>query len=243
MILTAHQPLYLPWLGFFHKAILADKICILDDVQFSDGDFINRNRIRGANGPQWLTVPIEKRNHLQKTIKEIKIVDDGWQRRHLAALRHAYARAPFFQDHVGELESLLLQKKWDFLLDLNLSFLEYAFRQLDITTQMVLSSSLAISERKSDLILSICQKLGAKSYISGENGLDYLNLSTFSASGVNVLVQNYRSPRYNQLGDEFISNLSFLDVLFNMGSRSREIIMTGNAKSISEMPQYKRKDE
>lgn len=243
MILTAHQPLYLPWLGFFHKVILADMICILDDVQFSDGDFINRNRIKGANGPQWLTIPIEKKNHLKKTIREIRIVDDGWQKRHVATLRHAYARAPFFNDYVDEIESLLLQRKWEYLIDLDLAFLDFAFRHLDISTQMVLSSSLAISERKSDLVLKMCQKLGASSYISGENGLDYLDLPSFSASRIRVAVQKYISPTYSHVGEDSIASLSFLDLLFNMGPHSRDVLMSGNAKSISEMTEVGMRDK
>lgn len=232
MIVTAHQPLYLPWLGFFHKAASADKICILDDVQFSDGDFINRNRIKGLAGPQWLTVPIAKKGHGQRLIKDIVVIHDGWQRRHVAALRHAYARAPFFHDYIAEIEGLILRKEWVFLFDLDIAFLELAFSILEIQTQIILSSSLKIEEKKSELILNMCQKLGADVYISGENGLDYLDVPKFHMHHINVKIQNYVSPKYQQSGASFVPNLSFIDLLFNAGPQSKEILMSGNSESI-----------
>ena len=94
MILTAHQPLYMPWLGFFHKAILADAICILDDVQFADGDYINRNKIKSIHGSKWLTVPVNKKNHLNRKISEIEIINGEWQNRHLSLLKQSYSKAP-----------------------------------------------------------------------------------------------------------------------------------------------------
>ena len=64
MLISAHQPAFMPWLGYLHKIAVCEKFVILDDVQFEKNSFINRNYIMGHNGPILLTVPIKLKNHL-----------------------------------------------------------------------------------------------------------------------------------------------------------------------------------
>lgn len=45
MIITAHQPAYLPWLGYFDKILKSDIYVFMDIVQYEDRSFINRNKI------------------------------------------------------------------------------------------------------------------------------------------------------------------------------------------------------
>jgi hypothetical protein len=54
MILTAHQPSYLPWLGLIHKIALADRFVSFDQVQYVPKDWISRNQILTAQGPIYL---------------------------------------------------------------------------------------------------------------------------------------------------------------------------------------------
>ena len=61
MLVAIHQPEHMPWLGFFEKFLRADVFVVLDDVQFSKGDFQNRNRVKGREGALWLTVPVAHR--------------------------------------------------------------------------------------------------------------------------------------------------------------------------------------
>ena len=63
MILTAHQPVYLPWLGLFHKIALSDAFVWFDDVQYQKRDWNNRNKIKTNSGPAWLTVPVHNKDH------------------------------------------------------------------------------------------------------------------------------------------------------------------------------------
>lgn len=236
MILTAHQPLYMPWLGFFHKAILADTICILDDVQFADGDYINRNRIKTVDGSKWITVPVNKKNHLKRQIRQIEIVQDNWQNRHLSLLRQAYSQTPFFSTYFDPLKELIAGASYEYLINLDSAILGFLFEELDIKTNIVMSSNLKLDGKKSDLILSMCQELGADVYISGQNGLDYLNVRDFSSIGTQVVVQNYEHPTYPQYHGEFIPYLSVIDLLFNSGPKSRDIIMGGNAQVWNKLP-------
>ena len=66
MKLTAHQPVYLPWLGLFHKINLCDYFCYFDIVQYQHKDYNNRNLIKTNSGAKWLTVPVESKNHFEK---------------------------------------------------------------------------------------------------------------------------------------------------------------------------------
>jgi len=106
MRLAAHQPQYLPWLGYFDKLDRADIFVLLDTVQFKKNEWQNRNRIRTAEGWQWLTVPV--RHRFPTVIREVRIDESGaWRRKHREALRLLYARAPFRQAVLPPLETLL----------------------------------------------------------------------------------------------------------------------------------------
>ena len=83
MILTAHQPTYLPWLGLFNKIALADKFVIFDTVQFLPKEWMSRNKIKSKNGEVYLTVPVIKKSFLEKKTLEIKINNSvNWRRKH-----------------------------------------------------------------------------------------------------------------------------------------------------------------
>ena len=71
MILTAHQPTYLPWLGTFHKILLADMFCFFDISQYQKKEWDNRNKIYTHNGELMLSVPTKSQKHFDKTIGEI----------------------------------------------------------------------------------------------------------------------------------------------------------------------------
>ena len=122
------------------------------------------------------------------------------------------------------------KKTYVYLVDLDMAILEFLFKELRIETEVVLSSKLNLSGKKSDLILSICEELGAEVYISGQNGVDYLKVEDFNLANIKVAVQHYEHPTYAQIHGDFIPYLSVIDLLFNFGPKSRDIIMSGNAE-------------
>src|SRR5207245_2862485 len=93
MIVTIHQPNYLPYLGFFHKMANADVLVLYDTAQYSKQlGFHNRNRIKTPQGAQWLTVPVQ--HATLRAIRDVQIVDEPWALRHRQALDANYRRAP-----------------------------------------------------------------------------------------------------------------------------------------------------
>jgi hypothetical protein len=228
MILTAHQPVYLPWLGLFHKIAMADLFCYFDIAQYQTKDFNNRNKIKTHNGEIWLSVPVESKNHFDKCVGEIRIVQDGWQRKHFKSISMAYQKAPYLRDYIGQFEEILIAQSFETLSALNLAILRLVMRNLQISTPIVKASDYAFQGAKSELVLDMCTQLGADTYIFGAQGRDYADVDSFRARGVEPYFQSYRHPEYRQLHGEFKPNLSIVDLLFNEGPRSREIVMSGN---------------
>lgn len=213
MILTAHQPMYLPWLGLFDKIRQADTFCIFDDVPFERHGFGNRNWIKTANGPLLLTVPIHLQDHLDKPIREVQIDNSrNWQRKHLRAIEMAYAKAPRFGEVFPTL-SEIYEREWSTLAGLNEAILRRFLTLFGIDVEIVTASEQGFSGSKSALVLDMCRQLGAAEYIFGAQGRDYVDLNAFADAGVKVRFQEYDHPIYPQLHGEFIPKMSALDYL------------------------------
>ena len=228
MVLSAHQPVYLPWLGLFHKVALADTFVWFDDVQYLPKDWNNRNKIKTAAGATWLTVPVESQGHREKPIRDIRINNrEPWRRKHWRSILLNYKSAPYFDSYGGFLEDVYA-REWEYLSELN----EYMFRWflsvLGIEVTLLRASELNLEGKKSDLVLDMCQRLKADVYIFGALGRDYAETEKFARAGVQVIFQEYTHPVYPQLHGDFISHLCILDLLFNCGGESRPILMSGN---------------
>jgi len=232
MILTAHQPVYLPWLGLFHKIASADLFCYFDIVQYQRKDYNNRNKIKTSNGELWLSVPVESKNHLSKNVSKILIVQDNWAKKHLKSIELNYKKTLFFKDYFPKLQSILINESKDSLGHLNLKLLEYFMECLKIDTPIVKASDYNFEGIGSDLVLDMCVKLDADSYIFGEQGKNYADVKAFKESEVVVKFQDYIHPVYRQIGRNFLPYMSIIDLLFNEGEKSYEILMSNNMNRV-----------
>lgn len=230
MILTAHQPVYLPWLGLFHKIALADGFCYFDDVQYQNKDFNNRNKIKGPNGSFWLTVPVKGRSHYQIKVKDAEISEDGvWRRKHWRSLLECYRTATHFARYADFFEEVY-RREWRLISELNEYLLKFFLAELGIKVAYHKMSEMKFEGKKSDLVLDMCEKLGASEYIFGALGRGYADSSKFEARGIRAHFQEYQHPEYPQLFGPFEPHLSIVDLLFNCGPDSLEILMSGNVK-------------
>ncbi|HEX8920761.1 MAG TPA: WbqC family protein [Pyrinomonadaceae bacterium] len=227
MLVSIHQPEHLPWLGFFEKMQRADLFVLLDDVQFSKGDYQNRNRVKGANGPQWLSVPVVQ--HFPQKISEVAVAGNTWRSKHWKTLVSCYASAPHFETFAPMFENFY-RRSWAKLADLNVAAIELLACALGIEKKWVFASELRVGGQKSELVLNICKALGAKGYYSGRTGSAYLDREAFRQAGVEIIVQNFNHPTYEQLfmkRQGFVPNLSALDLLFNCGTQGLGLITCG----------------
>jgi len=228
MILTAHQPVYLPWLGLFHKIAMSDTFIHFDQVQYLPKDYMNRNKIKTDSGSLWLTVPVLRKGYRDLKTSEIKINNSiDWQKKHLKSISLNYKDAPFFEKYISYFEQTYNQK-WDYLTELNEYMLKWFLKQLGISVKFEKASSYDFEGIKSELVLDMAKKLNATQYIFGSLGKDYVNEKNFEDANIKTIFQDYNHPKYQQLHGEFIPHLSVLDLLFNCGPKSLEIIMSKN---------------
>lgn len=223
MIVAIHQPQYLPWLGYFDKMLKADQFCYLDTVQYKKNEWQNRNRIKTAKGWQWLTVPVTYR-YPQK-IGEVGIDPSAdWARKHLQTLHTNYRRAPFFDRYIAMIEAVL-SRRWEGIAALNLSLIECVRQILGIAHKpAICASRIPACEDPTDRLIDICQALGADTYLAGAGADGYMNVERFAQRGVRVVIQGFEHPVYRQLFNGFLSHLSIVDLIFNCGPESAEII-------------------
>ena len=231
MRLTIHQPEHLPWLGFFHKATLADTLVLLDNVQFEESYFQNRNRIREAAKTIWITVPVLTKHRRDQLIKDVPIdkTQVRWQKKYWNSVLWCYQKAPYFYDYNDPFEKLLVSTQWERLCDLNYHVIKLLFKFFRIPTKLVIASELGVplTLKGPELILEIVKKLEATVYISGISGIAGRGKETeplFHKEGIQVIYQNYYHPIYQQCHPNFIPFLSAIDLLFNHGENSLDIL-------------------
>lgn len=226
MILSANQPYFFPFPGFFYKAYLSDIFVILDNVQFPRGTtWINRNRFKNDQGSLWMTVPVKKKGLGFQKIDAVRICHDGrWPKKHLESLKNAYSRAPYFKVHIGFLEALW-STKFEKLIDLNHRAIRYLMQQLKIETKVILSSELGIRSTGDKLLIEICGKMGASRFLTQSAAEKYLDADRFADAGIRLT--QFKQPLliYPQLWGSFIPNLSALDLIFNCGPKGHDIMI------------------
>jgi len=228
MLVAIHQPHYLPWLGYLHRMARADLFVVLDHVQFERGNYQNRTQVLVNGAAHWLTVPVQQRS--QKERIDEKAIDTGsaWGLKHFETLRRAYASAGFFGMYATELRAIL-DCEWQRLVDLNDHALAFLRNAYDIRTPLVKSSELGVDGAKSELVLNICKAVGASALLVGLGGSrNYLDRAAFGEAGIGLVLQEFSHPVYQQRGgNEFTRGLSAVDLLFNHGPASRDILLGG----------------
>jgi len=225
MIVAIHQPQYLPWIPYCDKADQCDVFVYLDNVQFQKNGVQNRNQILTAQGPRYLTVPV--RASLDLTIRETPIADRVWPRKHIRTIEQEYRRAPFAAGFDATLRALL-EQEWPSLAALNIAVTEWMFERLGLRCRRVCASELAIAGAKEDLVIAICQALGATEYLSGGGARSYQTAENFAAHGLQLRYQDYQNQPYPQCTSaEFVPDLSALDLLLNTGPQAREFMLAG----------------
>jgi hypothetical protein len=226
MIVSVNQPAYLPWLGYFHRIAISDAHIVLDAVQFEKNGFTNRNKVRTHEGWCWLSVPVKTAGRFQELpISGLEIANEkAWAAKHWATLRFNYSKAPFFDQHARFFETVYA-RQWHKLSDLAREITEYLLSAFNIGTKLRLSSDMKVFGKKDELVLNLCRQLGATVYLSGQLGKNYLREELFREQGITVRYHNYQHPTYRQVYPGFEPYTAAIDLLFNTGPESREILM------------------
>ncbi|MDQ5985413.1 MAG: hypothetical protein CSYNP_01123 [Syntrophus sp. SKADARSKE-3] len=223
MIVSIHQPQYLPWLGYFDKIDRADVFVLLDNVQFKKNEWQNRNRIKTAQGPQWLTVPVQYK--FPQRIHEVEINNqERWQHRQRQAIVSNYRKAPFWT-MLDDFFEEIFSKPWPMISDLNIFVVKRLATILGISTPVYIASELSeFPEDPDERLVAITRLLGADTYLAGSGGHDYMNPVIYEEAGIQVMFQDYKHPVYSQLFGQYEPYLSVIDLIFNHGPDSLAIL-------------------
>lgn len=234
MVIGILQPGYLPWLGFFEQLYRSDVFVIYDDVQYDKNGWRNRNRVKTANGIQWLTVPVLLNFTEHPRICDVRI-DNGskWRKKHLETIRQSYARTPFFKEYFGIFEDTY-GRDWEYLIDLDIHLIQALAQAAGIPEKpMVRSSALGIEGGRVDRLIKICRHFNADTFYEGASGVNYIDPAVFLDSGITVRFQEYHHPEYKQLYGDFVPYLSLVDLLFNCGDSSLDVLIGNNKAEVA----------
>lgn len=220
MITSIHQPSYFPWLGLLDKIKKSNQYIILDNVQFSDGGFQNRNNfINNYTEQNMLSIPIEKKDYLEKTIRDIKISQKIWQKKHSKYIYFNYKKHPYF-DEVYPYIQKLFEKDYIYLIDAVTDSLEISLELLSVEVEIKKASEISTNQglKKEELLIDILRQSNSEMYLSGTGAKAYQKDEKFRSNGISVIYQEFVHPEYSQYkNNDFIQGLSCLDLAFNLG--------------------------
>ena len=211
------QSNYIPWKGYFDLIHDVDLFVFYDDVQFTKSDWRHRNRVKAANGSQWLSVPVGQRH--DRLLCEVELTSETWQRKHWQTLLMNYGKCPHFERYREYFEHVYLGTVWRNLSEMNQSLARHiSVEFLGIATEFVDSRKYQSIGNKLDRLLHLLGQTGATRYVSGPAAKGYVVPDQFSQAGIELVWKDYDGyPRYPQRFPPFEHGVSIVDLLFNVG--------------------------
>ncbi|MGE4586859.1 MAG: WbqC family protein [Mangrovibacterium sp.] len=197
---------YLPPVQYLSKFLHYKTIRLEVRENFLKQTYRNRTLIAAANGPESLVIPVAKGRDAKHTIKDQRIsYDTSWQHIHWHAIVSAYRSSPFFEILQDEFRPFY-RKRYSFLFDFNLELLRLVLNILDITPDIRLTEDF---EQVPDYCLNYREAIHPK---PGKTAAD----------------KHFVPVPYSQVFEDrlgFLPNLSVIDLLFNRGPESYEILL------------------
>lgn len=219
MKLGIMQPYFMPYLGYISLIKNTDEFILFDTVQFIRHGWIERNRILKPNGGwQYVQVPIIKENGRDTIIKDIRINNsENWKSKIIAQLQHYKKRAPYYNMVVELLEDIF-EAKYEDIVSLNKSSLERICKYLCIDRKINVFSEMSLdiepATAPDEWALNICKGIeGVDEYWNPIGGLSFFDKSKYHDAGIKIYFQEMELTPYRQLGNEFESGLSIIDVM------------------------------
>tara|TARA_B100001093_G_C26815233_1_gene1009382 strand:- start:139 stop:855 length:717 start_codon:yes stop_codon:yes gene_type:complete len=229
MKIACSQPTFLSYPGYFGLIDYVDKFVIMDSIQVSYRSWQQRALIKINKIPQYLTIPILKKQIKSKIISDVQIdISSDYIKDHLLTIKHSYSKYRFFKNYYPKIEKIY-NNNFTNLIDLNISFIHFINEVLDIDNKKIIYlSNLNIDNQftKDNLIYQICSKIKhTKEYISTEGARNYLQDNR-------ILNDNFKIKyfTYEHTGNRPIIyqnkhvHLSIIDMIFTYGKKTKEII-------------------
>lgn len=230
------QTNYIPWKGYFDFINLVDEFILLDDVQYTRRDWRNRNKIKTAQGLQWLTIPVKVKGKYNQLVHEVEIKDDSWTKTHLKSLQHNYAHAPYYAEYIDTLQDLYTTASSTSLSEVNHHFIKALCELLGIETKLSWSMDFDYDTENieaNERIVSLCKQTGATHYLSGPAAKGYIDDELFVREGIQLVYMDYSDyAEYPQLFPPFEHPVSVLDLLLNTGADANKYLKSFGTNTI-----------
>jgi hypothetical protein len=222
------QSNYIPWKGYFDIINRVDEFILFDEAQYTVRDWRNRNQIKAANGPQWLSIPVNVKGKRYQKISETTVSKPDWAAEHWKTIQHSYARAPYFKEYRSFFEDLYTRALAEtYLSKINYLFMKSINDLLGITTPLTWSSDYQLVDGKNDRLIGLCQQVKANVYLSGPSARNYLDEKLFADVNMRVEWMDYSGySEYHQLYPPFTHAVSIVDLIFNEGPNTQKFMKT-----------------
>jgi hypothetical protein len=223
LIVSIHQPNYLPWEGLINKILESDVFIVFDDIQLPRGkNYTTRTKIKTSNGSKWISVPVKNKSELIK-IKDVKINNEtNWKEEHCNKIFENYKGTKYFEKYFNQIEKTIKQD-WEYIHELNIELIKIILNYLNIKTKIVYSSEFNINSIGTKKIIELIKSAEGNEYLTGlgKGSQRYTigNEEEFEKNGISVKYSTYKETKYQQVNGDFISNLSILDMIFNIGEK------------------------
>ncbi|WP_312469040.1 WbqC family protein [Neobacillus sp.] len=215
MIVSIHQPNLFPWLGYFDKMAKSDMFIFLDNVQFTKGGFQNRVKVKGPNGPQWLTVPVKTKGRAFQMTNNVEMNhQNDWKKKHLSTIESLYSGAINFDSLFNRIKELYKEEN-ALLVDFTTKGIQVIQSMLDLKVNTLNASLLNIEGNSSRLLVNLVKEVGGTVYLSGPSGKKYLDETMFKAENIKIEYHEFQEVIYPQKYNDFMPGLTSLDYLFN----------------------------
>jgi len=228
------QPTFLPWLGFFDLIDQSDNFVLLDSVQFEKQSWQQRNRARGAEKLEWMTVPVFIKGRFGQSIQDVEIRTDQFPEKIVKSIDQHYGKCRYYSEYRKNFIDILTRSKTHrSLATLNAELINWLIGELGINVNLYFSSRLKTEGTRSGRLVSILERLNGKMYLSPRGSYEYImeDRQIFKKAGIDVCFQNYSHPVYEQRYKPFVPGASIIDLLFNEGPASLDIIRSGRMPS------------
>lgn len=218
MIVSVHQPNFLPYLGFFEKILKSDIFIVYDTAQFSKENFMNRNRINSKGTEIMLTLPVS-RDSWHKQLKDVYYYPDKKKflvKKQLATISNAYSKTKYFEKYFALVKNVYeVYERSGNLLETNMTFIRDILTELDWKGKIVMASSLNIeSSDPTDKLIEMVRKVGGTAYLCGPGSKKYMDFEKFNQSGIKLVFQESVHNPYFTDRVPFLEKMSVLDYLF-----------------------------
>lgn len=226
MILSIHQPNYLPWLGFFFKIHMSDHFLILDDVQFSKNALTKRTLLPIDNKittKKYLTVPVRKAP-LHTLIKDVKFDEQrNWVGHHINRIKSIYHKEEYFDEWMSSLEEIIREayETSATLSALNIIIITKLCDLLELSCQKTITSSVPVQYRgRNEYIVDLLQYFHARVYVSGSGARNYDNPQLYRLADIKCVYSDFYNHMKNTSDPIFQKidpSLSIVDSLMKIG--------------------------